>query len=252
MRVQAFAVAAWQLPYPDSDTCQCRQQDGTSQSWKNPIVIETGRVDLGEADGRPGCLSDPPGAAGVDGVAALSRLASPQDTAVHGAGQCSHPAGTCPEATSSMRTGRVIAVSRWREGQMPASGETSPNPVLCAMPTQPGPHLGRRRGGQDRMVRPGRAAAGTGPQRPVRWPAPDRATQTPSAARDASIGIAATPVTILRWWRAGGVRRSARPGRRRPRRGWRGRRSRWRQYRCRRCARRKRGPRRTRNSFRPT
>jgi hypothetical protein len=179
VRVQAFAVAAGQLPYPDSDTCQCRQQDGTSQSWQNRIVIETGRVDLGEAEGRPGRLSDPPGAAGVDGVATLSRLASPQDTAVHGAGQCSHPAGTCPEATSPIRTGRVIAVSRWREGQMPASGETSPNPVLCAMPTQPGPHLGRRRGGQDRMVRPGRAAAGTGPQRPVRWPAPDRATQTP-------------------------------------------------------------------------
>ena len=56
---------------------------------------------------------------------------------------------------------------------MPGSGETSPNPVFCAMPTQPGPHLGRRRGGEDQQ-RPGpdgpsgREAAGTGPQRPVR------------------------------------------------------------------------------------
>ena len=67
---------------------------------------------------------------------------------------------------------------------MPGSGETSPNPVFCAMPTQPGPHLGRRRGGEDQQ-RPGpdgpsgREAAGTGPQRPVRWSAPDRATQAP-------------------------------------------------------------------------
>ena len=62
---------------------------------------------------------------------------------------------------------------------MPASGQTSPNPVFGAMPTQPGPRLGRPTGGQDRMVRPGREAAGTGPQRPVRWSAPDRATQAP-------------------------------------------------------------------------
>jgi hypothetical protein len=33
--------------------------------------------------------------------------------------------------------GRVKAVSRWSEGQMPGSGETSPNPVFCAMPTHP-------------------------------------------------------------------------------------------------------------------
>ena len=161
------------------------------------IVIEPGRVDLGEAEGRPGRLGDPPGAAGADGgrrSRSWRQCPETADTTVPArvaAGhcrarcrQCSHPAGTCPGATSSMRTGRVIAVPGWREGQIPGSGETSPNPVLCAMPTQPGPHLGRRRAartrsGQDRMVRPGREAAGTGPQRPVRWSAPDRATQAP-------------------------------------------------------------------------
>ena len=123
----------------------------------------------------------------------------------------------------------------------------------------PGPHLGRGRGGQDQQ-RPGpdgppgrgpagdRSAtagpvvrAGTGPRRPG------------SAARDASMGMAAMPVTTLPSWRAGAARRSARPGRRRPRRGWRGRRSRWRRSRCRcRCARRRRGRRRSRSSARPT
>ena len=109
---------------------------------------------------------------------------------------------------------------------MPGSGQARQNLVRCAMPTPPGPHLGRGRGGQDR---PGRAAvgdrsavagpkvrAGTGPRRPG------------SAARDAPTGIAATPVTISRSCRVGGARRSARPARRRPRRGSRGRRSPWR------------------------
>ena len=40
---------------------------------------------------------------------------------------------------------------------MPGSGQARQNLVRCAMPTPPGPHLGRGRGGQDR---PGRAAVG--------------------------------------------------------------------------------------------
>ena len=63
------------------------------------IVVEPGCVDLGEAKGRPERLGDPPGAAGVDGIAVavvggdaldqkvpLSRLALPPDAVLHGAG----------------------------------------------------------------------------------------------------------------------------------------------------------------------
>ena len=75
-------------------------------------------------------------------------------------------------------------MSRCSEGQMPGSGETSPNPVFCAMPTHPdhtsaAAGAARTSSGQDRMARPGRAAAGdrsaaagpvvragTGPRRP--------------------------------------------------------------------------------------
>src|SRR6266702_5178296 len=40
-------------------------------------------------------------------------------------------------AYASTPTGRVKDVSRCSEGRMPGSGETSPNPVFCAIPTQP-------------------------------------------------------------------------------------------------------------------
>src|SRR6266702_3008260 len=40
-------------------------------------------------------------------------------------------------AYASTPTGRVMEVSRCRDGRMPGSGEISPNPVFCAMPTQP-------------------------------------------------------------------------------------------------------------------
>ena len=72
---------------------------GVAVLAKSCIVVEPGCVDLGEAQGRPERLGDPPGAAGVDGVAVavvsgdaldqevpLSWLASPQDVALHGAG----------------------------------------------------------------------------------------------------------------------------------------------------------------------
>ena len=79
--------------------------------------------------------------------------------------------------------------------------------------------------------------AGTGPRRHG------------CVAGDASMGTAAMPVTILRSWRAGGARRSARPGRRPPRTDWRARKSPWHRPRCRcRCGRRKRVPRRIRSS----
>jgi hypothetical protein len=56
-------------------------------------------------------------------------------------------------------------VSRCSDGQMPGSGETSPNPVFCAMPTQPdhtsaAAGAARTSSGQDRTVLPGRTVAG--------------------------------------------------------------------------------------------
>jgi hypothetical protein len=57
-----------------------------------------------------------------------------------------------------------MAVSRWSEGQMPGSGETSPKPVFCAIPTQPDhtsapAGTARTSSGQDRMVRSARVPA---------------------------------------------------------------------------------------------
>src|SRR5450759_4566015 len=96
-----------------------------------------------------------------------------------------------------------MVVSRCREGQMPGSGETSPKPVFCAMPTQPdhtsaAAGAARTSSGQDRTVPPGRAPAGdrpaavgpavragTGPRRPG------------SVAGDAPAVTAAIPVTTL-------------------------------------------------------
>jgi len=109
--------------------------------------------------------------------------------------------------------GRVMAVSRCSEGQMPGSGETRPNPVFCAIPTQPdhtsaAAGAARTSSGQDRRARApagdrsaaaGRAVrAGTGPRRPG------------SGTRDASMATAAIPFTALPSWRAGEARRSAR------------------------------------------
>src|SRR5690349_22777991 len=50
-----------------------------------------------------------------------------------------------------------MAVSRCNEGQMPGSGEIRPNPVFCAMPTQPdhtsaAAGAARTSSGQDRTV----------------------------------------------------------------------------------------------------
>ncbi len=63
------------------------------------------------------------------------------------------------------RGGRVMAVSRCSDGQMPASGETSPNPVFCAMPTHPdhtsaAADAARTSSGKDRTARPGRTGDG--------------------------------------------------------------------------------------------
>src|SRR5436853_7773538 len=60
-------------------------------------------------------------------------------------------------AYASTPTGRVMDVSRCSDGRMPGSGETSPNPVFCAIPTQPD-HTSAAAGaartsrGQDRTV----------------------------------------------------------------------------------------------------
>src|ERR1700730_19117319 len=60
-------------------------------------------------------------------------------------------------AYASTPTGRVMDVSRCRDGRMPGSGETSPNPVFCAMPPQPvhtsaAAGAARTSSGQDRTV----------------------------------------------------------------------------------------------------
>ena len=77
-----------------------------------------------------------------------------------------------------------MAVSRCSDGQIPGSGETSPNPVFFAMPTHPdhtsaAAGAARTSNGQDRTVRPGRTAA-RGPVRGDRSAGPrrDRTTQT--------------------------------------------------------------------------
>ena len=56
-------------------------------------------------------------------------------------------------------------MSRCRAGQIPGSGETSPNPVFCAMPTQPdhtsaAAGAARTSNGQDRTVLPAGVTAG--------------------------------------------------------------------------------------------
>src|SRR5438552_8217036 len=60
-------------------------------------------------------------------------------------------------AYASTPTGRVMDVSRCSDGKMPGSGETSPNPVFCAMPAQPdhtsaAAGAARTSSGQDRTV----------------------------------------------------------------------------------------------------
>src|ERR1700734_3943886 len=60
-------------------------------------------------------------------------------------------------AYASTPTGRVMDVSRCSDGRMPGSGETRPNPVFCAMPTQPdhtsaAAGTARTSSGQDRTV----------------------------------------------------------------------------------------------------
>src|ERR1035441_5734688 len=66
-----------------------------------------------------------------------------------------------------------MVVSRCSDGQMPGSGETSPKPVLCAMPIQPdhtsaAAGAARTSNGQDRTVPPGR----TGPADRSETPGP--------------------------------------------------------------------------------
>ena len=86
-------------------------------------------------------------------------------------------------------------VSRCSEGQIPGSGETSPNPVFCAMPTQPdhtsaAAGAARTSSGQDRTVRPAGQPPGTGPRRLVRRsaPGPDDAGPVPGAGRASGDG----------------------------------------------------------------
>ena len=72
-----------------------------------------------------------------------------------------------------------MAVSRCSEGQMPGSGETSPKPGLLRDAYPAGPHLGRRRGGQDQQ-RPGP----DGPARPGGRRGPVRGGRSGGPRRD--------------------------------------------------------------------
>src|SRR5271165_6785883 len=77
-------------------------------------------------------------------------------------------------AYASTPTGRVMDVSRCSDGRMPGSGETSPNPVFCAMPTQPdhtsaAAGAARTSSGQDRTVRVPEETGGDPSPRVVRW-----------------------------------------------------------------------------------
>src|SRR5260370_33749128 len=103
-------------------------------------------------------------------------------------------------------------VSRCRAGQMPGSGETSPNPVLAAIPAQPentsaAAGAARTSSGQDRTVLvPGEIAAGRpAPARPL-----VRAAERPLGPRIAvapgrfmaAVG-AGSRATTVRAWRGG-------------------------------------------------
>ena len=128
-----------------------------------------------------------------------------------------------------------MAVSRCSDGPDARQRGDQPEPGLLRDADPAGPHLGRGRGGQDQQ-RPGpdgpaRPGGRRGPVRGGRSGGPRRDRTTQARVRGAGrvdAVTAAMPVTTLPSWRAGGARRSARPGRRRPRRGWRGRRSPWR------------------------
>ena len=123
------------------------------------------------------------------------------------------------EAPTPIR--RAMLVKRCRQGQIPGSGQTTPKPVFARC--RPSRTRTSAAAGAARTARPGPAgpSPGTGSRRLVRWswPGPDHAG--PSPWRSAAAVRAAVPVTALPSWRAGGARRSARSGRRRPRRGWR-------------------------------
>jgi hypothetical protein len=110
VRVQALAVAAGELAVAALGHLPVAIAIGhVAVLAETCIVIEPGRVDLGEAQGRPEHLGDLTGPAGVDGVAAAVvgcdaleqqiPLASARRRTMLSRtvpGHCSCPAGTCP------------------------------------------------------------------------------------------------------------------------------------------------------------
>src|SRR5580700_11464637 len=116
-------------------------------------------------------------------------------------------------AYASTPTGRVMDVSRCSDGQMPGSGETSPNPVFCAMPAQPdhtsaAAGAARTSSGQDRTVLvPEETAADRSPPagpvvRAAGGPPGPRSAVVPGRfmhAVSAAMGVTTRPA-----WRAGG------------------------------------------------
>ena len=100
MRVQALAVAAGAVAAAAVGHVPVSVAvGGVAVLAESCIVVEPGRVDLGEPQGRPERLGDLAGPAGVDGVAVavvgcdaleqqvpLSWLALPRDAGLYGAG----------------------------------------------------------------------------------------------------------------------------------------------------------------------
>ena len=100
VRVKALAVAAGAVTVPRLGHVPVLVAVRSITVLAEPcIVVEPGRMDLGEGQGRPERLGDPPGPAGVDGVTVtvvsggaleqevpLSWLALPHDAGLHRAG----------------------------------------------------------------------------------------------------------------------------------------------------------------------
>ena len=100
MRVKALAVAAGAVTVPRLGHVPVLVAVRSITVLAEPcIVVEPGRMDLGEGQGRPERLGDLPGPASVDGVALavvgsdpleqqipLSWLTLPHDAGPHGAG----------------------------------------------------------------------------------------------------------------------------------------------------------------------
>jgi hypothetical protein len=115
--------------------------------WANAVPMprtRTGRHDTTVVTGH-GARTIPAGASGGRRFARPCPARTSRSPATwRTAGSGRRPRGRGPARRAARtrrrprrRPGRVMAVSGCNAGQMPGSGETSPNPVFCAMPTHP-------------------------------------------------------------------------------------------------------------------